>query len=383
MYTLEKLLSRRWISIEKDSELFYQTRDEYREYEEFLKDKLGFSIVFTGKFIKIDKFGVPAESWMGIKEFKSKLSYVFFCLILAFLENLEDEEQFILSELSEFITISFKDEDIDWINRSDRVALVEALKFCVEEGIIKKNDGSEENYTSDNTAEVLYENTGLSKYFMRVFNQNINEIDSMENFKDLITTSQLTDKNVFLRHQVYRKFLMTLGVFNTLENDEEFKYIKRHRESIQENFSKYFDANLHVHKNGAFLILGENSNFGKCYPDNSASSKITIQCNLSLLLNSYIRKGIKEKKYSIDYRDNVILKKEEFKDLVKYVRGKYNIAFTKDYRTMSDEKFIENIIEYLKYLGIMNEENNNYIFNSIVGKIIGEYDQRLLMEETP
>lgn len=102
---------------------------------------------------------------------------------------------------------------------------------------------------------------------------------------------------------------------------------------------------------------------------------------IALLINSYIRKGIKEKKIAVDFKDNIVLKKEQFNELIIEVRKKYNVAFTKDFRTISDDKFIANIIEYLKNLEMIVEDNENYIFNSIVGKIIGEYDEALLTEE--
>ena len=35
------------------------------------------------------------------------------------------------------------------------------------------NDGSEENFARDDTSEVLYENTGVSRYFMKNFTQDI------------------------------------------------------------------------------------------------------------------------------------------------------------------------------------------------------------------
>lgn len=36
-------------------------------------------------------------------------------------------------------------------------------------GILNLNDGSEENFARDDTSEVLYENTGVSRYFMKKF----------------------------------------------------------------------------------------------------------------------------------------------------------------------------------------------------------------------
>ena len=43
------------------------------------------------------------ENWMGIQEFSQKIEYIFFCMILMFLEEKEAEEQFVLSELTEYV----------------------------------------------------------------------------------------------------------------------------------------------------------------------------------------------------------------------------------------------------------------------------------------
>lgn len=49
---------------------------------------------------RIRKNGVwsrqQTENWMGILEFHHKIEYVFFCIVLMFLEEKEAEEQFVL-----------------------------------------------------------------------------------------------------------------------------------------------------------------------------------------------------------------------------------------------------------------------------------------------
>lgn len=370
MNTLEKLLSTRWVTFEKDQELFQQIRSESSGYEEFLKDKLGYSILFYGDFLKLDKFGVPAKAWMGITEFNSKMSYVFLCLILQFLEGLDDEEQFILSEVAEFIQMEFKEEEITWLKRTQRFQLVEALRFCQKEGLVKQNDGSIEDYTYDQETQVLYENTGLSKYFMRSFSKNIAELNTIEEFEELNYPKDITDNEAFLRHRAYRKLLMTLAVFNSPEDEEEFKYIRRHRESIQENFSKYFDLTLHVHKNSAYLILGETSNFGRILPE----SLLTMETSLILLINSYLRRELAEKRAELDFQGNLLITKEDFKKVVLEARKLTNIAYTKVFREYKDDKFVEATLNSYKNIDMVKEEEDRYIFSPIVGKIIGEYN---------
>ena len=65
------------------------------------------------------------------------------------------------------------EEQIDWTVYQYRRHLIKVIKYCVNCGILNLNDGSEENFARDDTSEVLYENTGVSRYFMKNFTQDI------------------------------------------------------------------------------------------------------------------------------------------------------------------------------------------------------------------
>ncbi|MBR8750026.1 hypothetical protein IX317_001707 [Fusobacterium sp. DD29] len=376
MSIFEDLLSKRWIIREQEKEIYYQIKEHAASYQNFFREYLGYNLIIKSNFIKLDKFGVPPQCWMGITEFKNKLSYVFLSLILIFLEDKEEEEQFILSELAEFIQTEFQDEEIEWINYSERTALVDTLKFCVSQRIIKENDGILENYLNDETTQVLYENTGLSKFFVRDFNRDITDINSLEQFEEINFASDYSATETLIRHRVYRKLLMTLAVYNDSENQEDFNYIKRFRTNIQENFSNLFDADLHVHKNAAFLILGEDSNFGKCFPDN------TIECNIALLINKHIRDDISAKKIVPDVNSNVRMTEEEFRKTAIDTLNCYKYLFTKKYREMKEDAFVNTISDYLISINFLHKDNGIYIFSPIVGKIIGEYSKDILQEES-
>ena len=53
---------------------------------------------------------------MGIQELNDPIQYVFLCLILSFLEDKEVEEQFTLSNLTEYIQSQYQEQTIDWIS---------------------------------------------------------------------------------------------------------------------------------------------------------------------------------------------------------------------------------------------------------------------------
>ena len=57
------------------------------------------------------------------------------------------------------------------------------MKYCVAVGILNVDDGSEEGFAKDDTSEVLYENTGASRYFMKNFTQDIMGYTSAKEFE--------------------------------------------------------------------------------------------------------------------------------------------------------------------------------------------------------
>ena len=79
---------------------------------------------------------------MGITEFKEPVEYVLFCLVLMFLEDREAEEQFVLSQLTEYVQSQYQEEQIDWTVYRYRRHMIKVMKYCVSCGILKVNDGS-------------------------------------------------------------------------------------------------------------------------------------------------------------------------------------------------------------------------------------------------
>lgn len=107
------------------------------------------------------------ENWMGILDFKEPVEYVFLpCTYV--LEEKEAEEQFVLSELTEYVQSQYEGEQIDWTVYRYRRHMIKVMKYCTACGLLNIDDGSEEGFARDYTGEVLYENTGASRYFMKI-----------------------------------------------------------------------------------------------------------------------------------------------------------------------------------------------------------------------
>lgn len=146
MNVLEELMNERWISKYRDRDLYYRIKDEVGAIRPFLVEKLGYRIISNSSLIKLEKLPGEALPWMGIQEFKDQSDYALFCVILMFLEDKEAEEQFVLSQLTEYVTASYPEGQMEWIVYANRQKLVRVMKYCIKSDLFLVNDGSGESF---------------------------------------------------------------------------------------------------------------------------------------------------------------------------------------------------------------------------------------------
>ncbi len=374
MNALEILLGRRWILKSRDRELYYQVKDQLGAVKRFLTEKLGYQVIVNPYLIKAEKMPAKPENWMGILEFHHKIEYVFFCIVLMFLEEKEAEEQFVLSELTEYIQGQYREEQVDWTIYSFRRHLIKVLKYCVSCGILNVDDGNEESFARDDSSEVLYENTGVSRYFMKNFTQDIMGFSSPEDFQKEEWIGVDEDRGIVRRQRVYRRLLMTMGMYRDPETEEDFAYVKNFRNMIQGELSEFLDCELHVHRSGAFLILGEDCRMGRCFPEENTLSDIV------LLVNSLIGEKIQEGKIVPGAEEQILLPREAFLGILEECRERYSRGFIKTYREMTTKEFCQEVLSYMKELSLIEERRGDIWVSGAAGKIAGQYPKDFLEE---
>ena len=309
---------------------------------------------------------------MGIESFEDRMEYGLLCILLMFLEDKGKEEQFLLSELTEYIEGVFPEENsIDWTLYRHRRYLVKVLRFAFDMGMIKVNDGDEQSFSSSRESEVLYENTGISKYFIRNFTGNILEYNFLKDLEEDEWIDVDRDKGRIRRNRVYRRIIMSPAVYSDGVDDPDYLYIKNYRNMIISDIEKYLESDFHVHKNGAFLILNIDKNYKKSFPENKTISDIILQFN-SIITNK-IENGIINTKED----DVIILSIQSFESIIKELRYNYSLGWSKEYREMKFEKLCEEIIQYMKSYCFLEliEDSSELRIMPLVGKIIGKYPE--------
>lgn len=375
MTTFEKLLENYWFVKDVNIDEYNSIKKELNtQIQNFVKDKLGYKLIVNPYVIKMEKIPGKPQSFMGIKRFGTKLEYIFLCLILIYLEERTRGEQFILSGLIDYIQnliaeVDLQEIKIDFTIYSQRKAMVNVLKFIKEMGFIVMYDGDETKFAEDIENDILYEVTGVSKYFMRNFSSNITDCNL---YLDIYEKEQLgleQDKGKERRQRIYRRLFTENVVYKEENDDQDYNYIKNYRNAINQDADKMLESTLEVHKNGAYILLAENKNFKNTFTSNKAISDVVC------FVNTLIVERFKSNQFKKSIDDTINISEVEMTKLVRDVYEKYSKGFSKEYRELHEDKLLVEIVDYMKQFDMIryNDESKEYIIMPICFKIIGKY----------
>lgn len=373
MNLIEELMSQRWIIKKENPKLYYQIKDSAKEIQNKLQDKFGYSLIVNPHLIKLEKIAGKPEIWMGIDTFRSILEYRMFCYILMFLEDKDDEEQFVLSNLSEFIQVQFLEGEIDWTSFRTRKCLVNVIKYCIKMKMIIQDDGNEDTFLKDISSEVLYENTGISRYYMRNFTRDIMEFHQPTDFLQSEYFDMDEDRGIVRRQRVYRRLMLSCGIYRGSDDSslEDFNYIRNYRRNIENDFQSLFQCDLHLHSSSAYLSLADECSIGKVFPFYN-----NCICDLLLISHQAIYKRVKNGQYPLAEYEIVILQKESYQNLLKKITKLNFDNLPKKYREEGLEKTANLIFNMALSYGFIDVNEEVVSIYPIAGKIIGQYQER-------
>ncbi|MEY8354103.1 TIGR02678 family protein [Lachnospiraceae bacterium 54-53] len=377
MNILEELMNERWISKHRDRDRYYRVKEELGGIRTFLVEKLGYRIISNSSLVKLEKLPGEALPWMGIQEFKDPEDYALFCVILMFLEDKEAEEQFVLSQLTEYITANFPEGEMAWTVFSNRQRLVRVMKYCVKQDLFLVDDGNGERFVMDLEAEALYENTGLSKYFARTFTKDISGYRTVGDFFQSEWLDMDEDRGVVRRQRVYRKLLLSLGMYRGKDPDEDFNYVRNYRSVIENDLGQLLDASIQVYQSGAYLVLGEESRLGRVFPANNSLSDAV------LLFHGEVVRRVKNGELKPDFNERIQIPLIKLEEIIGDTRKKYGSGLIKAYRDISETEFSAHLTGEMERLDFLRTDavTGEIQIMPVAGKIMGKYPERYLEQK--
>ena len=305
---------------------------------------------------------------MGLPNFTDTLEYSILMIILLFLEDKPKLEQFILSNLIDFITNTATTLELNtipnWNILHHRKCLVNVINHLKELNIIRVVEESN-LFTEDASAEALYETTGLSNYYVREFKNNILEYHDLNDYVTDEFTNQDDSIGDVRRYRVYRHLMYSLASFTEDLNEAEIDYLRKFRSSIQNELNKYTTSELELTKNMAVLLYDAETREKFDFPNNKAISDIV------LLVNYNILDKVEKNTLTLNQDETITISKEQLSRIIKEVKQEYFNYFSKFYREMPISNFINEVISYMMEYDFLREFETGYKIYPIVSKLVG------------
>ncbi len=368
MYELRKLLDRFWVTREGDPAIYFALKRAQPEYRRFVSEALGWSLIINESVVKLEKASPRAMPWMGIAAFNAPLDYCLFCAVLLWLADLDDGEQFLLSALTESVEAYLAEiRPVDWTRFTDRKALVRVLRYAEQVELLRAYDGDKEGFAGNRLQEVLYETTGLSRSFPMHFGRDILHCRTVEDFEALAREGEPADRGWQRRKRVYQHLALCPALYWSEEDRSDYDYVKNQHHGISANMENYLGGELHLHKNGAFLVFGEGESCGMAFPGSRVMSDAV------LLLCTQLREMVREGVYPRGSDDRVTLSRPQFRQELLRCRDRYAAGLGQELRKLSPDRFCEAITTYMADWMLLEDRGETIRLCPAVGKWCGEF----------
>ncbi|KJS21399.1 MAG: cytosolic protein [Clostridiaceae bacterium BRH_c20a] len=364
------ILENFWILREKEPEIYQQIRQRENVLKNFFLEKMGLNLIVHRQFVKLEKFPIEPETWMGIEKFTQVRDYVLFSCLMAFLEGKNVDEQFLLSDLCEELSsIHPSIEGLDWTHYEHRKSLVRVLQAAADIYLVRTVDGdiSDFNYSENN--EVLYEVPIVARYFLRSFPKDLTTFKNAKDFLNIEDLNSEEQLGVKRRQRVYRKLFLTPVMYINENNDPDFLYLRNYRNRIREDVEKHTDFSFELYRNAALLTIEEKKAMYTLFPDNKAISDIVLQ------FANMVREEKNSNAISLQLDGTLHLTPVDFQKWVSKCKDYYGHGWSKQYRELIVSETARELIAVLVdwQMADILDETGVIRLKPLLVRVVGKY----------
>ncbi|MCI5494679.1 MAG: TIGR02678 family protein [Lachnospiraceae bacterium] len=368
MNEIRTLMEKFWICRDSDKETFYKVKSDIPNFQRFIRDQLGWKLIHTEKLLKLEKRPAHAEAFMGINEFTDIRDYCILCVVLMYLEDAEEGKQFLLSELIDYVETQLKIYlPVDWTSFTQRKSLVRVLQYMERLQMLRVYEGKSESFSQEAGQEVLYENTGYSKYFTSSFTTDISGYESWRDFEKTDFEEFQENRGSWRINRVYRQLAVCPAFYWNSTEDADALYLKNQRQWVGKYLQENMGGNLDIYRNAAFLTLETDDCYGTVHPrDAQISESVLIIC-------AEIQRRLTEGKLELREDESIAMTRQEFSKIVTDSRNKWKNAWSKEYCEMDEDRLVDAILKYMTDWMMVRSVEERIIVLPAVGRLAGQY----------
>ena len=370
MKEVRTLFEKFWICKDTEKETYYKVKRDIPNFQRFVREQLGWKLIHTEKLLKLEKKPAHAEPFMGIEEFTDIRDYCILCVVLMYLEDMEEQRQFLLSELIHYVETRLSAYmTVDWTSFTQRKSLVRVLQYMEKLQMLRVYEGQSESFGQEAGQEVLYENTGLSKYFASSFPVDISGYESWRDFETADFDELEENRGAARINRVYRQLAVCPAMYWDGNEDADAYYLKNQRQWVGKYLEENLGGNLDIYKNMACLTLEESDCWGAVHPRDAMLPELV------LLLCGIIREQVETGRLQKKENECICLTKKEFADFLFSAKEQWQSGWSKEYRKMEKEKLLRGVLEYMKNWMLLKMVDDQVILLPAVGRTAGVYPE--------
>ena len=357
-----------WICKDTDKETYYKVKRDIPNFQKFIREQLGWKLVHTENLLKLEKRPAHAEAFMGIGEFTEIRDYCILCVVLMYLEDMEDQKQFLLSELINYVEMQLEPYmSVDWTPFTQRKSLVRVLQYMEKLQMLRVYEGKSESFGTEAGQEVLYENTGYSRYFATSFSTDISKYESWEDFEKTDFEEFQENRGTLRINRVYRQLAVCPSMFWESSEDADALYLKNQRQWVAKYMGENLGGNLDIYKNLACFTLENDDCYGFVHPREATLPEIV------LLVCAKIREELSDGSLKKQENECISMTREAFADKILACRREWKNGWSKEYREMDEERLVEYVRAYMKQWLMIRDNGTQVTIFPSVGRTAGSY----------
>ena len=353
------LLNQFWIRREDNREQFYQVRRKLPSLRRALRDQFGWELICTEDLIRLVKEPGKANAAFGIPDFTEISDYCLLCGVLLLLEDKDDGQRFLLSELTQALSAYVKPflPELTWERYQCRTSLVRVLQYAERIGLLRSCEGESNAFAAHQEQEVLYENTGLCRYFSVNFHRDITGYTSIADFETPPEDEFDLDRGMFRTYRVYRQLALAPGIYWDDPADPVYAYIKNQRGVIQRNLDEVIGGKLQVYHNGAFFLPEEKPDCGDRFPRDQ------ILDDILLLLFERLSEKVVSGAVCPRPDDRIQLSRQALSDELDAIRGESQSQWGKTAAEKDLPSLTNDVLAEMCYWGFASVEQDTITLN--------------------
>ncbi|GAA3401185.1 TIGR02678 family protein [Paenibacillus hodogayensis] len=367
---IEALFHYHWIHRDTQADLYFQILARKADIAEIVREYFGYRLLLRNEFIKLEKIPVTSKSFMGVGDFTASLHYIFFCCLLAYLEDNGEDQQFTLQNACDAIRMYYPEEAVPfaWEERSHRKAFADVLQHCVKLRLVYVVDREIDGFRDNDQHDVLLQTTPYFRHFALLYFFDLSKIQNLRQLEEHIgkeivhvtTPRQRLLRRLFLESVIYDDEL-SAEESGILEDKEEFN---KFNAMISELFEYW---NLERYHRTTMLTHTE-SRYGDYYPKDDQISNAAVQ------YATLIWDKVNTQEIALNHNGHALCSKNEAIVWFQEIKDLHRHGWTKSFTERSLTVIWEEVIGFMSDFHMADAlTDDQVVFYSAAGRVTGEY----------